>query len=206
MRYRMAVRELVVSEGKVRGLRLASGEMIEAEQVIVATESPVAAKLTGMTLQTEAVGSVCLYFAGDEQLYRERKILLNANANAFVNNAVLLTNIAPTYAPPHKYLLSATVLDDPEGDDEEIARRALTEMAGWFPESDFSGWRFLGAYRIPFSQFAQRPGVFDGLPGNRTPVEGLFLAGEYTESSSIHGAMHSGEKAAREVLSIPALI
>jgi phytoene dehydrogenase-like protein len=42
--------------------------------------------------------------------------------------------------------------------------------------------------------------VYNELPDNRTPVEGLFLAGEYTESSSIHGAMHSGEKAAKELL------
>jgi phytoene dehydrogenase-like protein len=168
--------------------------------VVVATESPTAAKLTGMSLPTQAVGSVCLYFAGDAQLYPERKILLNANANAFVNNAVLLTNIAPTYAPPHRHLLSATVLDTPEGDDKEIAQHCLAEMAGWFPEHDLNRWRFLAAYRIPFSQFAQRPGVYDELPDNHTPVEGLFLAGEYTESSSIHGAMHSGEKAAKEIL------
>lgn len=194
------VSELLLSEGKVRGVWLASGETIEAEQVVVATESPTAAKLTGMALPTQAVGSVCLYFAGDAQLYPERKILLNANANAFVNNAVLLTNIAPTYAPPRQHLLSATVLDTPGGDDEEIAQRCLAEMAGWFPEHDLSGWRFLAAYRIPFSQFAQRPGVYNELPDNHTPVEGLFLAGEYTESSSIHGAMHSGEKAAKEIL------
>ena len=36
--------------------------------------------------------------------------------------------------------------------------------------------------------------MYNELPDNHTPVEGLFLAGEYTESSSIHGAMHSGGK------------
>jgi hypothetical protein len=38
------------------------------------------------------------------------------------------------------------------------------------------------------------------LPGNRTGTPGLFLAGEYTEDSSINGSMLSGEKAALEVL------
>ncbi|MDQ3794866.1 MAG: FAD-dependent oxidoreductase, partial [Actinomycetota bacterium] len=37
-------------------------------------------------------------------------------------------------------------------------------------------------------------------PRNRTTTPGLFLAGEYTEDSSINGSMLSGEKAAREVL------
>ncbi len=200
VRCKARVSELVMSDGKVRGVQLASGETLEADYVVVATAGPAAAKLTGLSLPTEAMGSVCLYFAGDEQLYRDRKILLNANAGAFVNNAVLLTNIAPTYAPPHRHLLSATVLDSPEGDDEELAQRCLRELAGWFPEHDLSRWRFLAAYRVPFSQFAQRPGIYNELPANRTPLEGLFLAGEYTESSSIHGAMHSGEKAAREIL------
>lgn len=202
VRCKACVSELLLSEGKVRGVRLTSGETIEADQVVVATESPTAAKLSGISLPTEAVGSVCLYFAGDERLYRARKILLNANANAFVNNAVLLTNIAPSYGPPRQHLLSATVLDSPESDDEELAQRCLADMADWFPEHDLSRWRFLAAYRIPFSQFAQRPGVYNQLPDNHTPVEGLFLAGEYTESSSIQGAMHSGEKAAKEILNL----
>nr|MBA2681548.1 FAD-dependent oxidoreductase [Ktedonobacteraceae bacterium] len=47
------------------------------------------------------------------------------------------------------------------------------------------------------------PGVYDTSPSNRTDVEGLYLAGEYTQSSSIQGAMHSGEFAAREVLKQP---
>ena len=42
--------------------------------------------------------------------------------------------------------------------------------------------------------------IFATLPGNALPTKGLFLAGEYTESSSIHGAITSGEKAAQAVL------
>ncbi|HLH61630.1 MAG TPA: NAD(P)/FAD-dependent oxidoreductase [Ktedonobacteraceae bacterium] len=200
VRYFAPVEELLVAEGKVRGVRLAGGEMIEADTVVVATDSPAAARLTGMALPARAVGSVCLYFAGDERLYAQRKILLNADPHAYVNNAVLITNIAPTYAPPRKHLLSVTVLDEPEGDDELIAHRCISEMAGWFPEHDLSGWKFLAAFRIPFSQFAQPPGIYDSLPGYRTSTEGLYLAGEYTKSSSIQGAMHSGEDAAQAIM------
>ncbi len=38
------------------------------------------------------------------------------------------------------------------------------------------------------------------LPRNRTAIPGLYLAGEYTEDSSINGAMRSGEGAAGAVL------
>jgi phytoene dehydrogenase-like protein len=206
IQYNARVSELLISDGKAYGVRLANGEVIEADKIVVATESPQAAKLTGLPLATEAMSSMCLYFEGDQRLYPQRKILLNANHDAYVNNAVLLTNIAPTYAPPKKHLLSVTVLNPSESDDEFVARRCLREMARWFLEYDMSAWKFLAAYRKPFSQFSQRPGIFDHLPVNTTSIKSLYLAGEYTQSSSIQGAMHSGEYAAKAILQAPILV
>ena len=194
------VSNLRMSDGKVQGVVLANGEQIDAQQVVVATDSPTAAQLTGLPLPTQAVSSTYLYFAGDEQLYSQRKIILNANNSAFINNASLVTNVAPTYAPPRKHLLAVTLLDSPEGDDELLARQCKTELTSWFPEYNLTHWKLVKTYRIPFSQFAQPPGIYDRLPGNRTAIEGLYLAGEYTQSSSIQGAMHSGEHAAEAIL------
>ena len=40
--------------------------------------------------------------------------------------------------------------------------------------------------------------MFDDLPGNRAPAdEGVYLAGDYTEASSLNAAMESGRKAAQ---------
>lgn len=221
VRLNSRVSELLISEGRVQGVRLTTGERLESEQVIIATTSPEAMKLVGKSnsnaaklfrfdghphdseLPNTPVSAVCLYFAGEERLYWQKKILLNADPAAYVNNAVLLTNIAPTYAPPRKHLLSVTVLGNPAEDDEMIAQRSLAEVGGWFPEQDMSRWQFLAVYRIPFAQFAQPPGIYDQMPDNRTGIEGLYLAGEYTKSSSIQGAMHSGEHAAREILKAP---
>lgn len=204
LRCNARVQSLLITNRRVEGVQLANGETIHADQVVVATESPVAEKWTGMQLPTRPRGSICLYFAGDEPLYKERKILLNTAPDAYVNNAVLLTNIAPTYAPPRKHLLSVTILNDTTNDDELIARKALTELGSWFPEQNLNRWKFLAIYRLPFSQFEQPPGIYDTLPGNQTPIEGLYLAGEYTKSSSIQGAMHSGEHAAKAIQQIPA--
>lgn len=206
IRFNARVEDLLISNNQVRGVRLANGEEIRADQVVIATPSSVAARWVKKPLPTQAVSSVCVYFAGDERLYSQRKILLNANENAYVNNAVLLTNIAPTYAPPRKHLLSATVLGNPPEDDETLAQRCREEIATWFPERDLKHWQLLAVYRIPFSQFDQPPGIYDTLPGNRTEIEGLYLAGEYTKSSSIQGAMHSGEYAAQEILKTPATV
>lgn len=194
------VSELLVDNQQVQGVRMANGEKIEAEQVVIATPSPVTEKFVKKSLPTKGVSTVCLYFAGDERLYPERKILLNTEPDAYINNAVLLTNIAPTYAPPRKHLLSVTIAGIPEGDDELIAERCRAELAHWFPEHNLLRWQLLGIYRIPFAQFAQPAGIFAELPDNRTDIEGLYIAGEYTKSSSIQGAMHSGEHAAKELL------
>lgn len=200
IRYRARVSSIQCAGGRVQGVQLSTGESIKAEQVVVATDGPTAARLSECELPTEARGSVCVYFGGKERLYKQRKILLNTSSDAYVNNAVLLSNIAPTYAPPRWHLLSATILDPASDDDEEIARRALAEIARWFPAHDLSSWQMLGLYRLPFAQLVQPSGFFDKLPSSTTDIEGLYLAGEYTTSSSIHGAMHSGEHAAKALL------
>ncbi len=200
VRLNAPVSEVLVNDGKAQGVVLGDGERIEAERVIIAADAPTAAKLAGIELPARSVGCVCLYFAGDEPLYTQKKILLNTDPAGLVNNAVQITNIAPTYAPPHKHLLSVTISGNPEGDDEMLAQRCRAEIGSWFPDHNLSLWRFLGAYRIPFSQFAQPPGIYDRLPGNATRIEGLYLAGEYTKSSSIQGAMHSGEEAAQAMM------
>ena len=165
------VRKLIIENGRVKGVALERGENILAEQVVVATESSIATTLTGISLPTKAMGSICLYFAGDVQLYPQRKILLNTDANALVNNTVLISNIAATYAPPRKHLLSATIVGNPEENEESLAQRCLKEIGTWFPEHDLSHWKFLKAYRIPFSQYAQPPGIYDQLPDNRTLMD-----------------------------------
>ncbi len=200
------VGEILINGDRVEGVRLVNGEKIESDEVVIATSSPVAERFIQQPLPANPVSAVCLYFAGDERLYKQRKILLNTDPNAYINNAVLMTNIAPTYAPPRKHLLSVTVLGDRPEDDEEMERRCRAELASWFPEHDLNHWQLLAVYHIPFAQFAQLPGVFDELPDNRTAVTGLYLTGEYTKSSSIQGAMHSGEAAAREILNMPASV
>ena len=65
---------------------------------------------------------------------------------------------------------------------------------------DPGDWRVLAVRRVPFSQFAQPPGVFASLPPARTERHGLYLASEATVDSSYNGAILGGEAAARAVL------
>lgn len=183
--------------GRVRGVRLASGEE-EADAVVVATDARAAGGLTGEEVPRGSLGQTCVYYAtGGAGLGSGRKIVLNADEGGFLNNVAEVSAVSEGCAPPGKGLVSAAALGVTDLPDPELYRRGIEEIGRSFPKADLHP---LAVYRIPFAQFAQPPGIHDGLPGNRTSTPGLFLAGEYTLDSSINGAMLSGERAAEEVL------
>jgi phytoene dehydrogenase-like protein len=180
---------------RVVGAR-AAGKEHEADAVVVATDAPTAGRLTGETVPEGSVGEVCLYYE-TSGLGSGKKILLNGEDDAFVNNAVEISGVSERYAPAGRHLLYAVALGGLELSDTELYRRGIENLSRWYPDADFQP---LALRRIPYGQFAQPPGIHMSLPRNRTTTPGLFLAGEYTEDSSINGSMFSGEKAAREVL------
>jgi phytoene dehydrogenase-like protein len=200
IRLETRVEGIVQADGRAVGVTLTGGEEMQGDAVVIATDAPSAQRLLNRELPSDPASVTCLYFASTESLYKGPKLLLNANPDAFVNNAIQISNVAPSYAPKGQHLLSATVLGVPDLSDTDLVARAREDMAAWFPGKDMAKPRHLATYRIRFAQFRQPPGVFDRLPQSETGVEGLFLAGEYTHSSSIHGAMLSGEEAAKAVI------
>jgi phytoene dehydrogenase-like protein len=200
IRLETRVEGIVEADERAVGVTLTGGEEMQGDAVVVATDAPSAAALTGLEMPTDGMPVACVYFASTEKLYDGPTLLLNANSGAFVNNAVQISNVSASYAPKGQHLLSATVLGAPEMSDADLTARCREDMASWFPGKDLSKLRQVGIYRIKFAQFRQPPSVFATLPPNATPTAGLFLAGEYTESSSINGAMQSGAKAAQAVL------
>lgn len=195
LRLNSPVEALLRDGERVAGVRT-GGEEHEADAVVVATDAPAAGVLTGEAVPEGAVGEVCLYYE-TSGLRSGKKILLNADEGAFVNNAVEISGVSERYAPAGRHLLYAVTLGGFDLPDDELFRRGIEDLSRWYPEVDF---RPIGLRRIPYGQFAQPPGVHATLPGNRSGTPGLFLAGEYTEDSSINGSMLSGEKAAGEVL------
>jgi phytoene dehydrogenase-like protein len=189
------VDSLLREDGRVRGVAIA-GQEHEADAVVVATDAPMAGELTGERVPEDSVGEVCLYYE-TSGLEDGKKILLNADDAPFVNNASEMSNVSERYAPEGRHLLYAVALSGLDRPDDELLRRGVEDVSRWYPDAEF---RPLGLRRIPYGQFAQPPGIHEGLPDNRTATPGLFLAGEYTEDSSINGSMLSGEKAALEVL------
>lgn len=195
------VAALLKDGDRVTGVRLESGEDVEADAVVLATEAPIAARLAGIETPEGALSTTAIYFAGTRQLYAGRKIVLNAEPDAFVNNCQLLTNVAPSYAPAGRHLLSAVVLGAPAMDDRELITATVRDLRRIFaPDTQASQalatYYPLRVYRIPYAQFPQPPGIYATLPSNQTTQPGLYIAAESTEGSSINGAMLSGERCA----------
>ena len=188
--------DALLREGeRVVGVR-AAGQEHEADAVVVATDALEAGRLADEDVPEGSVGEVCLYYE-TSGLGSAKKVLLNAEEEVFVNNAVEISNVSEQYAPEGRHLLYAVTLGGFDLPDAELYRRGVQDLSEWYPEADF---RPLALRRIPYGQFAQPPEIHRSLPRNRTTTPGLFLAGEYTVDSSINGSMLSGEKAAREVL------
>jgi phytoene dehydrogenase-like protein len=200
IRLETRVEGIVEADERAVGVTLTGGEEMQGDAVVIATDAPSAAALTGLKMPTEGMSAACVYFASTEKLYDGPALLFNASPDAFVNHAAQISNLSAAYAPKGQHLLSASILGAPEMSDADLVARCREDMASWFPGKDVSKLRQVGLYRIKFAQMSQPPGVFATLPPNATPTAGLFLAGEYTESSNINGAMRSGALAAQAVL------
>ncbi|MBA3943409.1 MAG: FAD-dependent oxidoreductase [Herpetosiphonaceae bacterium] len=207
IRLNTSVESLRYSGDRVSGVRLRDGQELDADAVVLATDAPAAHRLVDMPTPAGARQTVAIYFAGRRPVYQGKKIMLNANADAFVNNAQQLSAVAPECAPEGRHLLSATILGTPAGDDRELVGRAMRDLRRmWAGDAGalaaLDTYYPLKVYRITYAQFDQPPGISSRLPGNQaahadgTPIPGLYIAAEWTEASSINGAILSGEQCA----------
>ncbi len=177
------------------------GETVTVDAAVVATDPPTARELTGVdTIPTDARSCVTQHVAvpGAQELQSGARLLLNA-ADGRPNQVAPLSAAAPEYAPDGRQLLSATFLGRQADDDDALAAEVREALASWFPENQFADLELLATDRIGFAQFDQPPGFHERLPAVDAPEGPVYLAGDYTQWSSIQGAMESGREAALAV-------
>ena len=197
-RYDARVQKILRKNGEgslITGVELASGERIEADCVILATEERTTRRLLGLQEQRPWSEVSTFYFTGTHPLYEGGLLVLPEGKHALVRHFTDLTNTAPEYAPEGKRLLSATVLNPPAGD---LSARVQAEIERFLP--DFNGWDFLREIRIARALPSQNPG-FQRLQPERHPIPNLWLAGDQVAHASIDSALASGLRTAGEVIS-----
>ncbi|CAA9556120.1 MAG: hypothetical protein AVDCRST_MAG70-1300 [uncultured Thermomicrobiales bacterium] len=200
---------VVLRDGRVAGVQVGGrgqGEVVPASAVVVATDPPTARRLTGVELiPVDGLPSTTIYLTNRRPDGPPpplgRRLTLDGTGKLVVNTLAPLSRVAPSYAPAGRHLLSAVVLGEwaENPDDEAVSRRARDDSAQMMGH-DPAEWEVIGIVRVPFSQFAQPPGIYGRLPSVRTPTAGLYLASEATVDSSYNGAITSGEAAAAALL------
>ncbi len=174
-----------------------TADRVSADRVVVATDPPELRRLTGVAAPHEAVSSSYLYYASDTQLDAEKRLLLNAEPG-YLNNAVWASNLNPDLAPSGKHLLVVTVLGLPL-DDAGLDAAVRGELERWYGDA-VTKLSLLHVDRLRFAQFAQPPGFVSNLVGHAAGLKNVLIASEATSSSSVQGAMASGERAAAVLL------
>ena len=172
------------------------GRSVPARAVVVAADARSAGALLG--LETPGwKGTVQIAWAADEPPTDEPVLMLDGDGAGPVNNVQVMSAVAPTYAPPGRALVTASVLGRPDADDLALDAAARGQLRRWFGHQ-VDGWRPIRVDRVP-----------DALPDlpSLSPPErparvagGLYVTGDWRRNASINGALVTGRHAAEAVL------
>jgi phytoene dehydrogenase-like protein len=179
-------------------LKLAWGETLRARAIVVATDGPSAAHLIG-EVEPASRSVTCFYYSTEEPPVKEPMLVLNGDGSGPVNNFAVISNVAPSYAPKGKHLLSVTVLGTHKLTEMQLNGFIIAQMKNWFGKVA-STWRLLRCYYITHAQPQQFPRALE--PPQR-PVRvrpRVYVCGDHRDNASINGAMVSGRRAAEAVL------
>ncbi|MBP6444399.1 MAG: FAD-dependent oxidoreductase [Gemmatimonadales bacterium] len=181
------------------GVRLDDGQLVPASDMIIATEGDTAATLLGLPAPTRPRSAISLAFAAPAAPWRGRDLLLNGEGRGPINSLVVMSELSAGVAPASEALVTIALIDDhPEGD-EALERTVRQQASTWFGAS-VATWRLLRVHRIRYAQPDQLP---DDLHPVARPVRlraGRYVAGDHRETATLHGALHSGRRAAEALL------
>ena len=172
---------------------LRSGERIAARAVVVATDGPSASILLNLPpVQSRTAG--CVYFSTDTPPNDKKYVILDGSGKGPVLNVAIISNVAPSYAPPGKHLIAAALPGVISGNLEQLARQQLREW--WGPQVDT--WKHLRTYAISHGGPVQSAPF---SPKQRVSLgDGRFVCGDHRDTGSIQGALYSGRRCGEAVV------
>ena len=121
--------------------------------------------------------------------------MLDGSGRGPLVNTVVMSHAAPDYAPAGSALVSASALGVWESPDQE---KAVRDHLSWLYGVPTRQWELIASYPIRYALPAM-PVPLEFQRPVRTS-EGLYVAGDHRDTSSIQGALVSGRRAARAVL------
>jgi phytoene dehydrogenase-like protein len=182
-----------VTRVEPQNVHLATGEQLRARRIVIATEGPVASALLGRAAVASRSASA-VWFAADHPPLDDRAIVLDGTGTGPATNVVILSNVAPEYAPPGRALIVAAC---PGVDDAGIEPAVRAQMRRWFG-STVDSWTHL---RTDAIAHAHPAAPLPLAPKRRVDLgNGLYVCGDHRDTPSIQGALFSGRRVADAVL------
>ena len=181
-----------------QAVELESGGRIEASAVVVATDGVTAARLVPAFVAPHTLGVTAFSFEAPEPPVRGPWLLLDGDHRGPVNNAAVMSEVSPEYAPPGRALVSASVLGT-QLHPGELEPRVRAQLRTWFGGA-VEDWRLVHAQVVHDALPAEPPSALE--PAQR-PVRtpgGITVCGDHRDNASIDGALTSGRRAAESVL------
>jgi hypothetical protein len=183
-----------VSEVHPHGAVVA-GREVGAGVVVVATDAWTAHRLVPALGEPPAARGVTTYYHAAEPWPGQSATLVVDADGSGVANSVVLTAAAPEYSADGRSLVATSVVHDASAPslDERAVRRALAGLH----EQDTADWQLVATYDVPHALPAMTaPHPFR----KRVLVDGVVVAGDHRDTSSIQGALVSGRRAADVVV------
>ena len=180
-------------------LTLVGGESLRARAVVIAADGPSAAHLVG-EVEPASRSVTCFYYSAEDPPVPLPILVFNGDGAGPVNNFCVISQVAPSYAPTGKHLISVSVLGTHALTDVQLGGFIIAQMKNWFGKVA-SSWQLLRSYHIAHAQPQQLPGALE--PPQR-PIRirpGIYVCGDHRDNASINGALVSGTRAAEAVFS-----
>jgi phytoene dehydrogenase-like protein len=167
-----------------------AGERLTGRAVVIATDASTAAEFVPGLTEPDWNALHTTYFRAPTDPLGQPVITVDGRGGP-VLNAVVLSAVAPSYAPPGQALIAATT---GEPLDEITLRTELDRLFGVSTRD----WQALAHYSIPHALPRMTPPHPLRRPVRLEP--GRYVCGDHRDTSSVQGALVSGERAARAVL------
>ncbi|MGC4947035.1 NAD(P)/FAD-dependent oxidoreductase [Streptomyces sp. DT224] len=180
-----------VAEITDTGVALEDGSEVPASVVVVATEPAAAARLLPDLTVPDTRTVTTYYHATDRTPLAEPTLLVDSTGP--VLNTCVLSEVAPTYAPPGTALISTSVLGTGLPGRAQAVLRRLADLYA----TDTSGWTQIAARTVEGALPAMRPPW--QLSRTTRVRPGRYVCGDHRATGSVQGALASGTRAAREV-------
>lgn len=210
VRTRAAVARVLVEDGAVRGVALVDGEIIEGDAVVIAVPPEIASKLLAEwpEFSTLPAAAARLEFSPivDVHLWFDRPVMEEPFLIAVEAPIQALFDLAQIHgieASGSHLVVSQSAADGwMTRSSEEIVRLTQDALHDLLPDARGATCLRSRVIRHPRATFVPAPGAASLRPKARTSIDGLFLAGDWTDTgwpSTIEGAIRSGVAAAAHV-------